>query len=321
MFTFKVAQGTMTLSLVALAGLFAVVTGINDGGAVLGTGMKVPRLRPFFGLLGLMAAVAFVPLVTAMVATTFTSRLASLQGAHGRAAMAIAVLAAIAVVTVLNDRGWPTSLTLAIVGAVTGAALGWDLPVSPGGVTFVLVVGLAAPFAGALVAVLVRRMLILLATGATLPAWHRWGFALQCLAYGANDGQKMLAVFMVALGFTGAPLTVCAVIAVLFGLGALYGLPRAGRTLSREIIASRPLHAVSAEVAGGVTVLGCAAAGAPVSMTQALAGALIGAGVSESARRIRWPATARILLAWLLTLPVSGLVAGAAALAVRGVTA
>lgn len=311
----------MSIVLAGLAGIFAIVSGINDGGALLGTGLKLPSIRPVVGLLVLMAAVATVPLTTYQVAVTFTTRLAALEGPAGRPAMAVAVVCALAVVVVLSRRGRPTSLTLAVVGGVTGAGLGWGLPVSVGGVVFVLAAGIAAPFAGGVMALLAGVLLARLSGGHALPYWHRVGFALQCLAYAANDGQKMLAVFMVALGFSGAPPQICVLIAVLFGLGTLYGLPRAGRTFSRELLAARPLHAVSAELGSGLAVLGCAAAGAPVSMTQAVAGGLIGAGVAESVRRIRWAAAMKIVMAWALTLPTSGLLAAAAALAVKGVSA
>ncbi|MEV7011305.1 inorganic phosphate transporter [Streptosporangium sp. NPDC051022] len=309
------------IALTSLAGLFSVVTGINDGGALLATGLKIPSVRPLTGLALLMASVALVPLATYRVAVTFTTRLVNLDSPGGQAATAVAVLCALAVVAFLGNRGRPTSLTLAVVGALTGAGLGWGVPVSADAVLFVLVVALAAPFVGGLLAVLVRHPLTLLAGGRGLRQWHRAGFALQCLAYAANDGQKMLAVFMLALGFEGAPPSVCLVVAALFGAGALYGLPRAGRALSREIIASRPLHGVTAELATGTAVIGCAAIGAPVSMTQTIAGALVGAGVADGAGRVRWHAAAKIVLAWTLTLPVSGLLAAAVALIVRGVIA
>lgn len=311
----------MSLALALLAGMFALITGMNDGGAMLGTGLKMPSVRPIYGLLMLVVAVTVVPLISYQVAVTFTTRLTSLQGEDGQLAMAVAVVVALVVVAMLNHRGQPTSLTLAIVGAITGSGLGWGLPVSTDGVVFVLLVGLLAPFAGAAVAAVARRLLVRLSDGRKLAVWHRIGFGLQCLAYAANDGQKMLAVFMIALSFQGAPPAICALIGLIFACGALYGLPRAGRTLSREILASRPLHGVSAELAGGITVIGCALAGAPVSMTQVIAGGLIGAGVAETTRRIRWPAAMKIVIAWLLTLPVSGVLAAGAALLVKGMNA
>ncbi|WP_344855696.1 inorganic phosphate transporter [Planomonospora alba] len=306
-------------ALTALAALFAVITGVNDGGALLATGLKIPSIRPVTGVLMMMAAVALVPLVSHQVATTFATRLTTAEGSDGQIIMAVAVLAALVVVMALSNRGRPTSLTLAIVGALTGAGLGWGAPVSSDAVLFVLATALAAPLVGALLSMPLRHLLARLRDARLLRRWHRVGFSLQCLAYAANDGQKMLAVFMLAQGFSGAPLPTCVAMAAMFGAGAVYGLPRAGRTLSREIIASRPLHGVTAELASGTAVIGCAAIGAPVSMTQTIAGALIGAGVAEGSGRVRWHAAVKIVLAWMLTLPVSGLLAAATALVVRGV--
>ncbi|MEV4890190.1 inorganic phosphate transporter [Nonomuraea sp. NPDC055795] len=299
--------------LVVVAGLFAIVSGMNDGGAILATGLKLPTVRPATGILTLVAMVALIPLATHQVALTFVNRLATFHDPGGRYAMTIAVICSLAVVLVLSAKGRPTSLTLAIVGGLTGAGLGWGLPVSAGSVALVLGFGLAAPVVGALVAWAVTLLLLRLANAHTLPSWHRVAFIVQCVAYAANDGQKMLAVFIIASGTTDLDLGTTALTAALFGLGALYGLPKAGRLLSREIIVSRPLHGVAAELAAGGAVIASAAAGMPVSMTQAVAGALIGAGMTGGGGRVRWYAAVKIATAWLLTLPASALLAGMAA--------
>ncbi|GGO78749.1 inorganic phosphate transporter [Nonomuraea cavernae] len=299
--------------LIAVASLFAFVSGMNDGGALLATGLKLPTVRPVTGIAALVVMVALVPLATHAVALTFVNRLATFDGPGGKTAMTIAVLASLVVVMVLSSRGRPTSLTLAIVGGLTGAGLGWGLPVSGGSVALVLFFGLAAPFVGGLLAWVMTRLLVQLTSARGLGHWHWAGFLLQTVAYAANDGQKMLAIFMIALGFSDAPLPYTALVALLFGIGTLYGLPKAGRTLSREIIVSRPLHGVAAELASGVAVIGCALIGMPVSMTQAVAGGLIGAGVAQGGGRVRWYAAVKIVVAWVLTLPASALLAGVVA--------
>ncbi|MGW4967481.1 anion permease [Nonomuraea sp. NPDC004186] len=301
--------------LIVVAGLFAVVSGVNDGGALLATGLKLPSVRPATGILVLVVLTAMVPLVTHQVAVTFTTRLASFHAPGGRIAMTVAVISALAVVTALSMKGLPTSLTLAVVGGLTGAGVGWGLPVSPGSVLLVLAFGVAAPFVGGLLGWVLVRVLLITVTAGGLRRWHQVGFLLQSLAYAANDGQKMLAVFMIMFGFSGAPLPYTSLVAVLFGLGTMYGLPKAGRTLGRELIASRPPHGVAAELAAGTAVIACAAVGMPVSMTQAIAGGLIGAGVARGGGRVRWYATSKIVAAWLLTLPAGALLgAGLAAL-------
>lgn len=306
--------------LIVVAGLFAIVSGVNDGGALLATGLKLPAVRPATGILALVVMVAVVPLVTHQVAVTFVTRLATFDRPGGKIATTIAVLSALAVVAVLSAKGRPTSLTLAIVGGLTGAGLGWGLPVSPGSVAQVLAFGVAAPIVGGLLAWVLVRVPVAVTTARGLARWHRAGFLLQTVAYAANDGQKMLAVFMIALGFGGAPPAYTSLVAALFALGTLYGLPKAGRTLGRELIASRPAHGVAAELAAGLAVIGCAAAGMPVSMTQSVAGGLIGAGMAQGGGRVRWYATLKIGAAWALTLPASGLLGWALAFLARGLT-
>ncbi|TMR93382.1 inorganic phosphate transporter [Nonomuraea basaltis] len=306
--------------LIVVAGLFAVVSGVNDGGALLAAGLKLPTVRPATGILALVVMVAVVPLVTHQVAQTFVTRLATFDQPGGKIATTIAVLSSLAVVAVLSAKGRPTSLTLAIVGGLTGAGLGWGLPVSPGSVALVLAFGLAAPIVGGLLAWVLIRVLVAVTTVHGLARWHQAGFLLQTVAYAANDAQKMLAVFMIALGFSDAPFAYTSLVAVLFALGTLYGLPKAGRTLSREIIVSRPPHGVAAELASGAAVIGCAAVGMPVSMTQAVAGGLIGAGMAQGGGRVRWYAALKIATAWMLTLPASGLLGGVLAFLVKGLT-
>ncbi|MGH3344655.1 MAG: inorganic phosphate transporter [Carbonactinosporaceae bacterium] len=311
-------------ALAVLAASFAVVTGANDGGTILAIGLKLPRLRVWVALVALAGSTAVVPLVLGTaVAATFTNRLVSFGGQ--RTAMVIGVLTALAVVVVLTRFGQPTSLTLATVGGLTGAGAGYGLPVSTAWVVYVLALGVAAPVVGGVVAAGVSRLLPRFLAGGALGRAHQAGFALECLAYAANDGQKMLAVLAVATASAASaaparlPLWALAVMAVLFAAGSVYGLPRAGRTLGGQILAVRPVHAVSAEIAASATVLGCAALGVPVSMTQSVAGGLIGAGVSHGPGRVRWHAATKIAIAWLLTLPATVLVAAGGAVVVRSV--
>lgn len=309
----------MEAALLGVAVTFAVVTGANDGGAMLSAGLKVPSLPTSVAVAVLAGFVALVPLlISAQVATTLTSRLVTSRG--GSLALMLGVAASVIVVAVLTSRSLPTSLTLAVIGGLTGAALGYGLPVAWGVVGTVLLVGLAAPLVGALLARVLYRVAHRVPQGGagrnTILHSHRFAFGLQCLAYALNDGQKVLAVFAIALGVGAAvaPGWLVAVIAVLFALGSMFGLPKMARSLNNGVLATRPFHAVSAQLAGTFAVLGSAAVGIPVSMTQAVAGGLIGVGSSEGHGRIRWNAARRMLLAWVITLPACvGVAAGATA--------
>lgn len=308
-----------------MAAAFAVVTGMNDGGSILSTGLKVPSVRALYAVLLLVGAMVVVPLFSVAVAQGFALRLVTFSGPDARTAVAVAVVSAVGLVLLLTRQGLPTSLTLALVGGLTGAGVGFGFEVSWSAVTKVLAVGACAPLVGGLLAYQFSRLMRFAPSAPALNGavyrMHRVAFTLQSLAYASNDGQKILAVLGAfgMLSLAGTPsLPVLAASGLLFGIGVVLGLPKVARGLSNGVLLVRPAHAVSAEFASAVAVLGSAAVGVPVSMTQAIAGGLIGTGLSHGRRRIRWNEVSRIGLAWLITLPTSCLVCAGAAFALKG---
>lgn len=309
--------------LVVVAVIFAAVNGANDGGTLLALSLKTAGLRVGVALLALAAMVGLAPAVLGTeVATTLAVRLVD-AGDGGRSVVLSAVVAAVAVTFALARGGLPTSLTVALVGGLVGAGAGAGATVAWGPVAAVVAVALAAPVVGGVLAFglsrLARRLVAPGGVTRFLARAHRVTFTLQALAYGANDGQKMLAVGAVALGLVGGgsggvprawPLLVGA--AVAFLLGAMLGLPRYASTVG-AIIPMRQPNAVVGEAAAAVAVLGTAAAGAPVSMTQAVAGGLVGTGASEGQGRVRWQVAAQVGIAWVVTLPAAVAVGAAVA--------
>jgi inorganic phosphate transporter, PiT family len=321
--------------LVVLAAGYAVVNGLNDGGALIANGLKIQTLGVGPAIALLTGAVVVVPLTLGTrVADTLANRLVDLDGVAGQRALAVAILAAVGVVVVLARLGLPTSLTLATIGGITGSGIGAGRAIGWTMVGTVLVLAALAPLVGALLAWslarVARRVTAPTSVARLVGGGHRAAFTLQCVAYGANDGQKMLAVAVLALGTSGAsgaaPLgglrlsAVLAVLGVLFLVGALLGVRRMAGTLSAGVLAVRPMNAVTAEVASGSAVLGTALVGAPVSMTQAMAGGLVGSGVSEGARRIRWRLVLNIGLAWVVTLPAALILAAVLAASLEVIT-
>lgn len=302
-----------TAGLVLLALVFAVVTGANDGGAILTMGLRIPTLRPLGAIAVFVVGMSLGPIFFGVhVAETFSHRLVSFDAGDGRTAFVVGLCAALAVVAVLTTLGIPTSLTLALIGGITGAGLGYGLPVTASAVLTVLAFGIVAPLIGGIVGLLLARMLRWIPSDRSVPTLVRWattaGYALQSLAYGANDGQKMLAVFAVAQGGTFQVHPTAGTLATIAGcvvVGTIISLRRLAGRLARDLLVVRPVHALSAELGSSAAVLGSAALGMPVSMTQSIAGALVGAGVSESSRRVRWRAVMRLGNAWAMTLPAS----------------
>ncbi|GAB3809061.1 inorganic phosphate transporter [Micromonospora zhanjiangensis] len=298
----------------ALAALFAAFTGFNDAGALVGVGLRVGGLRPVTAVTMLCVAVATAPiLVGTAVAATLGGRLVALDEGRATVAMIAGVGAAVLVTGTLAARGLPTSLTLALIGGIAGAGVGVRAPVDWATVAFVLLAAAVAPVVGALAALLLTRVVGALpapeGAGRRLRRLHAGALGATCLAYGANDGQKMLAVYAAVHGATPAaaarsPLAVL-VITGCFLLGGLLGLPRLAAALAGGLTAGRPDAVVVSELSGAGVVLGTAVLGAPVSMTQSLSGAMVGTGLSRRSRKVRWRGVIRLGRAWLLTLPAA----------------
>jgi inorganic phosphate transporter, PiT family len=297
--------------LLALAGVFAVVNGANDGGAMLAVSLKAPGLRLITAIAFFAAALAVVPgLLGGGVAQTLTSGLVDAPRSLQPRLLGIGALAAMVVVTALTVAGLPTSLTLGTVGGIVGGGVGHQLPIALGSVGRVLLVGIAAPVAGALLAQVLTVLAALAAGGSQRRlAWaHRVATALQAVAYAANDGQKMLA--LLAVTAVGVTLPALVAIAVLFAIGTVLGLAGSVGALGGRILRTSPREEVTAQLAGSTAVLISAALGAPVSMTQAVAGGLIGTGLRRGPHQVRWRVAGQLALAWILTLPTAALAGG-----------
>lgn len=313
---------------------FAVATGVNDGGALIGAAVRL-RVLALPWLVGLLvASVVVVPRVFGTgVATTLAGDLVGFgrpAGAGrpaGGAALAAALVATVGVVAVCVRMRAPTSLVLAFVGGLAGAGMGAGLPVAWGEVGFVLGVAAVAPVIGAALAFVATSVLV------TLPRLGRrsmgaagvGAYITLCLAYGANGGQKVLAVLAVALGRPLHPVPadgrLLAAAGALFAFGVLVGIPSTAGALAGEVAPARSFESTAAIVVAGGVVLAASAVGAPVSLTQAVSGSLAGSRLPAGWARVRWRVAARIVAAWAVTLPaalLAGLALGALARTVIG---
>lgn len=97
---------------------------------------------------------------------------------------------------------------------------------------------------------------------------------------------------------------------VAIGLGTMMGGWRIVKTMGTKITKVTPLEGVCAETAGAVTLYGVSQGlGVPVSTTHTITGSIIGVGMTKRLSAVRWGVTVNLLWAWILTIPVSGLVA------------
>ena len=90
-------------------------------------------------------------------------------------------------------------------------------------------------------------------------------------------------------------------------LGTMFGGWRIVKTMGMKITKLKPIGGFCAESAGAITLIGTALLGIPVSTTHTITGAIVGVGSFHRFSAVKWGIAGRIVWAWILTIPISGL--------------
>jgi PiT family inorganic phosphate transporter len=236
--------------------------------------------------------------------------------------------------------GIPSSSSHALVGGIVGAvwchrAIGgdpagaalWELASSEG-VVKTLKALVLSPLAGMLcgfVLMVVLTWLVLRLRPTTVNKLFRvlqlGSAGFMAIAHGTNDAQKAMGVIFMALGAYAAangetgpadvPDWVIVSCATAMALGTAAGGWRIIKTMGQRIIKLRPINGFAAETAAATTILVAAQLGAPVSTTHVIASSIMGVGASKRVSAVRWGVARSMVIAWVLTIPVSAAVAAA----------
>jgi PiT family inorganic phosphate transporter len=140
--------------------------------------------------------------------------------------------------------------------------------------------------------------------------------ALFSLGHGGNDAQKVLGIIAAAMVAHGdlkslqdVPNWVPFACFTAIGLGTMSGGWKIVKTMGTRITKVTPLEGVSAETAGALTLFLTEKLGVPVSTTHTITGSIIGVGATRRLSAVRWGVTINLLWAWILTIPVSAILA------------
>ena len=248
-------------------------------------------------------------------------------------AMQIMVFAALAGAIFWNLFTWyfgiPSSSSHALIGGLVGAGLaraGADA-IKTEGVTKIVTTLVVSPLVGGAIGFAIMLTIVWLCRRKKPHKVSRRFRKLQLVSagfmafsHGSNDAQKSMGVITMALVAYGMvvpstknsfpiPLWVIVSCAVAMGLGTAAGGLRIIKTLGTKIIDLRPPQGFAAETSAALTILGASYLKLPVSTTHVISGAIMGVGASQSVSSVRWGVTAKILWAWVLTIPISALVA------------
>jgi inorganic phosphate transporter, PiT family len=136
------------------------------------------------------------------------------------------------------------------------------------------------------------------------------------IGHGGNDAQKVMGIIGAALIASGniqdfgqLPFWVPIACYLAIGFGTMSGGWKIVKTMGTKITKVTPLEGVAAETAGAITLFFTGQMGIPVSSTHTITGSIIGVGATKRLSAVRWGVTINLLWAWILTIPVSGLLA------------
>jgi inorganic phosphate transporter, PiT family len=140
--------------------------------------------------------------------------------------------------------------------------------------------------------------------------------AAYSLGHGSNDAQKMMGVIFIAVVTSGylkitdhIPLWIVLACQAAIALGTYSGGWRIVKTMGQKITKLRPFEGFSAETAGAITLFTTALLGIPVSTTHTITGSIIGAGITKRLSAVKWKVTLNLVFAWVVTIPVTALLA------------
>ena len=223
--------------------------------------------------------------------------------------------------------GLPTSSSHALMGGYAGAAIakagfaailfsGWI-----GTVAFIVI----APVMGLVIAFILMTSVTWIfhkrSSTKVNKAFRRLQLlsaAFLSLGHGTNDAQKTMGVItglLVTAGFLksfAVPFWVIIMCNFTIGLGTLFGGWRIVKTMGQKITKLRPVDGFCAETAGGITLLVATFAGIPVSTTHTINGGIMGVGATRRVSAVRLGVAGNIVIAWILTIPLSALVGAGA---------
>jgi PiT family inorganic phosphate transporter len=136
------------------------------------------------------------------------------------------------------------------------------------------------------------------------------------IGHGGNDAQKVMGIIGAALiangsiqDFSHLPGWVPVACYLAIGLGTMSGGWKIVKTMGTKITKVTPLEGVAAETSGAFTLFFTGQMGIPVSTTHTITGSIMGVGATKRLSAVRWGVTINLIWAWILTIPVSALLA------------
>lgn len=331
---------TMLIVIIVLAFLFDFINGFHDAANSIATIVSTKVLSPIQAVLwaaffNLLAYAIFELKIADTIAKVVDTNTINLQ----------VILAGIVAAIIWNLFTWylgiPSSSSHTLVGGFAGAAIahaGWGV-VHTSVIIKIASFIFLAPFLGMLISYLLSVILLNLLKNGNPHLLNRYfrkfqllSSALFSLGHGGNDAQKVMGIIAATLlvyfhGVDPASVPEWAQITMVGGkihaipywvvmgcylaisLGTVSGGWKIVRTMGTKITKLTSFEGVTAESAGALLLFGTDAFGIPVSTTHTITGAIMGTGLTKRVTIVKWGVTINLLYAWILTIPVSMVIA------------
>jgi PiT family inorganic phosphate transporter len=215
--------------------------------------------------------------------------------------------------------GLPVSSSHALVGGLIGAAVahGGAALLNVGGIVKILLSLLISPVLGIVIGYLFMKMILhffgQLSPGVISKYFGRLQIvssSFMAFGHGSNDAQKSMGIITMALLASGkihsleVPTWVVFTCAVAMGFGTLFGGWKIIKTLGHNMLKLEPIHGFAAETSSAGIIMAASFFGLPVSTTHVVSTAILGVGATKRLSAVRWGIAGKIVMAWVLTLPL-----------------
>ena len=319
---------TLLVVVIVAALLFEFVNGFHDTANAIATSVFTKALTAKQAIL--MAAVMnFVgALVSEKVATTISKGLVSIQ--LEEYVILAALLAAIAWNLITWYLGIPSSSSHALIGGLLGATILHTMSTEAviwGGVLHKVIIPIfMSPLLGFIVGFGAMKLLYQLCVNLSQRKVNKvflklqvFSAALVAYSHGNNDAQKTMGIITLSLvssgllaGDAGVPLWVKVACAVTMATGTMIGGWKIMRTMGNGVTKLHPIGGFAAQTSSALVIELMSFLGAPVSTTQVITTSIMGMGSAKRFSAVKWGVAQNIVIAWVVTLPITMFLGGLA---------
>jgi PiT family inorganic phosphate transporter len=310
--------------IIALVIIFDFINGFHDSANSIATVVSTKVLSPFSAVM-LAATFNFIAFIVfpLKVATTMGKGVVE-PDVINLNVIGAALIAAVTWNLLTWRWGLPSSSSHTLVGGLVGAAIassGIGSVIASGVIKIVVFIAVA-PLLGMIIGFLISVFVQLLVKKQTPFGVDKHFRRLQLvsaaafsLGHGGNDAQKSMGIIWVALIISGLAtkddkidMWIVLSCQAAIALGTLFGGWRIVKTMGQRITKLKPFEGFCAETAGAITLFAATHFGIPVSTTHTITGSIIGVGSRKGLSAVKWGVTTKIFWAWILTIPISGVI-------------